>query len=253
MSNFFKALFEKLREESSTLISFSVKKIDSSHLGGEILEVRPSSSLVDFSMNVAQVKASKTMDLNQNLKSRTNNEKVSSLCRGILGETALQLLIANYLQINLDQVLRFDLERETFDYVPYEYDLSFRNRRIEMRTSNNNYSSIDDYVNSLEKGIICRYVNRTKNTEQDSDYFFAVVYDYPGRRGAISDDKRLEFAEDIKAGRLKMYLLAGANLEEKRKYATKVSLGQHNTTYEIINFSKCRRLQTVLDEMKDLK
>lgn len=252
MSNFFKALFHKLAEEQSTLIRFSAKPISSNYLDGEVLEVQPSAELVKFSMQIAEAKSTKTMALNQNLKIRTDLERVSNLLRGILGETAVQLLLSRYLETDLNDVVRFDLERETFDYIATEYDLSFRSRRIEVRTSNNNFDSIEKYVNSSEKGIICRYINQTKKSEAESDYYFAVVYDYPGVKGAISESKRIQFAEDIISGKLKMYLVAGANSKEKKHHFKVSTLGQTNTTYELIEFSKCRPIRKVLDEMKGL-
>ena len=252
MSNFFKALFHKLAAEQSTLIRFSAKPISSNYLDGEVLEVQPSAELVKFSMKIAEAKSSKTMALNQNLKMRTEPERVGNLLRGILGETAVQVLLSRYLETDLNDVLRFDLERATFDYVSTEYDLSYRSRRIEVRTSNNNFDSIETYVNSSDKGIICRYTNQTKITEAESDYYFAVVYDYPGVAGAVPAIKRCQFADDVISGKLKMYLLAGANSKEKQQHAKISTLGQTNTKYELIGFSKCRPLRKVLDEMKGL-
>jgi hypothetical protein len=245
-------MFHKLAQEQSTLIRFSARPIASNYLNGEVLEIQPSAELVEFSMKIAEAKSTKTMALNQNLKIRTEPERVSNLLRGILGETAIQVLLSRYLETDLNDVLRFDLERATFDYVATEYDLSFRGRRIEVRTSNNNFDSNDTYVNSRDKGIICRYTNQSKTTEAESDYYFAVVYDYPGFRGAVPDSKRIQFSHDVVSGKLKMYLLAGANSKEKQQHGKFSTLGQTNTTYELINFSQCRPLRKILDEMKGL-
>lgn len=252
MANKYKNLFEKLIEENSDLIGFFKKKIVSDNIGGEIIEVLPSKKLVDFSNMIAAEKASKTMSFNQNLNPRNKEVQISNLCRGILGESALQLLLIRYIKPITTDVKRFDLERETFDYVPAEYDLKYKNKRIEVRTSNNKFESLEKYVNSNENGVICKYINNLKKTENDADYYFAIVYDYPGESGSISDQRRISFTSDIINKKIKMYIITGASLAESVKYGVFKNLGQRNTKYLIINFSNCRNILLVLDEIKKI-
>jgi len=252
MPNEYKNTFSKIVSEKNDLIIFLKTKIDSDTIDGEIIEVLPSKELVDFSNMIAVEKASKMMSFNQNLNPRSNEVIISNLCRGILGEAALQLLLINYIKITTNDIIRFDLERETFDYVPTEYDLKYKNKRIEVRTSNNKFESLDKYINSNENGVICKYINNIKQAEKDSDYYFAIVYDYPGKIGPISDRSRANFVSDILNKEIKMYIITGANLAESKKYGITKNLGQNNTKYLIINFSNCRNIYKVLEEIKKI-
>jgi hypothetical protein len=252
MANKYKNEFEKMVEENPDLIGFVKLKINSDNIGGEIIEVLPSKELVDFSNIIATEKASKTMSANQNLNSRSKEVQISNLCRGILGEAALQLFLISQIKTAAADVERFDLERETFDYVPVEYDLKYKNKRIEVRTSNNKFDALEKYVNSNENGVICKYINNLKKNEKDADYYFAIVYDYPGEKGSISDQKRISFVSDIINKKIKMYIITGANLSESKKYGVFKNLGQYNTKYLIINFSNCRNIFQVLDEIKKI-
>ena len=252
MSNKYKNIFKKMIVGSSDLINFLEIKIDSNNLDGKIVQVLPSKELVDFSNQIAMEKADKTMNFNQNLEQRSKDVKVSNLCRGILGETAIQLLLRDHIKLSIDDIARFDLERETFDYIPSEYDLKYKNKRIEVRTSNNKFESLEKYVNSYENGVICKYINNLKKSEIDSDYYFAIVYDYPGVVGGITDVDKVNFVDDIVSKKIKMYIITGANLAERIKHGVMKNLGQYNTQYLIINFSNCRNIYKVLDEIKKL-
>lgn len=63
------------------------------------------------------------MNANQNMDQRSFDEKLEKQTQGVLAEIAVHIFLEKIL--NFD-VLRFDLERETFQYNPMEYDLKIK-------------------------------------------------------------------------------------------------------------------------------
>jgi len=248
MVNKFRGIFENLSKDSD-FIRFGKLGIQKDVLGGSIIEVIPSPELVETSILLAEEKSLKTMDSNQNLIVRNRAEKINQSCRGILGEAAIQLLFAKQLKLPLTDIKRFDLERDSFDYTSDEYDLRISNIRIEVRTSNNPTASILDYISNRDRGVICTYTNRVKSREQESDFYFGFVYDYPGMRGPVPLDRKISFARDIVEGRLKMYLVAGVNNAERERYGVVTHLNQSNTSYKVVPFWRCRNIFNVIDEL----
>lgn len=248
MPNLFKDIFESLSKESD-FVRFGRLPVKQNVLGGNIIEIMPSVELVESSMAIAKEKALKTMASNQNLDSRTMAEKINQSCRGVLGEASVHLLLAKQLGISLNKIRRFDLERDSFDYSTSEYDLEINESRIEVRTSNNPTPLIHDFLNLPNRGVICTYTNKLKSFEKSSDFYFGVVYDYPGLRGPLTAANKLSFDSDILEKRLRMYLVAGVNNAEKEKYGVVSQMGQSNTSYQIVPFAKCRNIFEVIEEL----
>jgi hypothetical protein len=252
MSNRFKPILKSLIDDSSGLVAFRTITIERAGLVKNIVEIKPDKRILEFTHELAVEKAQKIMPQNQNLETRSIESTVGNLCRGILGETALNLVFAETIAESPSEILQFDLERPSFDYVPNEYDLMFRGRRLEVRTSNNPFARIQDYLWAQERGVICRYTNAIKTKELRAAYYFAVVYDYPGASGAVADDKKISFLADMDAGNLRMYLAGAVNDSERETHSIVGTMGQANTNYEYVPFSKCRSVLQVMNEMKGL-
>jgi hypothetical protein len=248
MANSFRQVFERLAEETD-FVRFGKFPVNPEMVGGNIIEIIPSSELVASSMRIAEEKSLKTMASSQNLHARSSAEKVNQSCRGVLGEACMQLLLTKQLNIPKDSVKRFDLERESFVYSPDEYDLKVNNLRIEVRTSNNPASTIDDYLGWSNRGVICTYTNNIKSRENESDFYFGIVYDYPGLSGRVPLERKVKFSSEIIERQVKMYLVGGVSNYEKEKFGIATSMGQRNTNYKVVPFQHCRNVLQVIDEL----
>ena len=100
--------------------------------------------------------------------------------------------------------------------------------------------------------VILKYINNIKEKESDSDFYFAIVYDYPGQTGGINYQKRINFVSDILNRKLKIYIITGTNFSESKKYGEIKNLGQSNTRYSIVGFSNCRNIRQLLYEIRDI-
>ena len=217
--------------------------------GGVIIRAHTNRTAMVLAYNLARAKASHTMSSNQNLQHRDFETKVAKLCRGVIGEMAIHIFLPTQLQRPIADILRYDLERLSFEYAPIEYDLSLDGKRIEVRTSNNPYKTLKEYLDSPDRGVICRYTNRAKVSEQAADYYFAIVYDYPDQRGKTSELQDQAFMKDLLSGSLHMYIAAGVSEQERVANEQTVSLGQYQTSYGVVPFKSCRPLRYVVDEL----
>jgi len=241
------AFYEAINQ--GPLIHFKQVECEGNAPGGIIVKVHTNRTAMVLAYNLSREKALHTMSSNQNLQEREFETKVAKLCRGIIGEMAIQIFLSTQLERPISDVLRYDLERLSFQYSPIEYDLSLNEMRIEVRTSNNPYSTLKEYLNSSDRGVICRYINTKKVSERSADYYFAVVYDYPDQKGRTSELQEKAFMKDLLHGSLHMYIIAGVSEQERLASEKIVSLGQYKTSYGVVPFKSCRLLQYVVEEL----
>lgn len=241
------AFYEAL--DQGPLIHFEQVECEGNVPAGMVVKAHANRTAMVLAYKLSQEKALHTMSSNQNLREREFETKVAKLCRGVIGEMAIQIFLATQLKRPVSDVLRYDLERFSFQYSPIEYDLRLDEMRIEVRTSNNPYYNLKEYFDSSDRGVICRYTNSKKISERSADYYFAVVYDYPDQKGRTSELQEKAFMKDLLDGSLHMYIVAGVSEQERLASETIVSLGQHKTSYGVVPFKSCRPLKYVVEEL----
>ena len=88
-----------------------------------VVKLRINGMLLCNAYELAKIKAKYTNDRSQSGKERPMDIKVMNQLKGILAEIGVQLILEEVL--GLDDVKRWDLERESFEYSTAEYDLKF--------------------------------------------------------------------------------------------------------------------------------
>ena len=169
------------------------------------------------------------MSLNQNQISRSDEEKIKKQTQGILAEIAIHLLIQEEYLLS---ILRFDLERENFEYTKLEYDLKMSKEgesdiEIEVRSSNAHSQSIVNFI--VNGKIIGGYGNSTKPTDEICDFHFRPMF-FP----------KFTTVGESPWNAFKLYLFGCATKKEFEKFGYKGSLGQSNTTYMLIDNTHCK-------------
>ncbi len=199
--------------------------------------------LLNHCWKIAVEKAKKTMDQNQAGQKRSRNIKIINQFRGVLAETIVHLFLYDECGLSLKNIFRYDLERETFDYNPGEYDIKLaldtpdkKILELEIRSSHNPFSNISRYLS--KRGVLCTYTNNYKQQENVKDLSFAVVYDLPDYTGNLEDDKRKKFVTDLKNNLYKIYFVT--HCATKKIFLEKgeiTNLGQGDTKYIQVPFS----------------
>ena len=197
--------------------------------------------LINNCYKIADVKSRKTMDFNQAGKKRILKEKIMKQFRGVLAETIVHLYLYYRCNIDKNNIKRYDIERESFEYSQEEYDVNviLNNNKIitlEIRSSNNPYKNISDYLSN--RGIKYVYFNEHKKKEKFRDLAIAVIYDLENHTGQLGDKQIEKFFNNLKDKKYKIYLITHcATIRHLKKGQYIVdSLKQNNTQYLEVPF-----------------
>ena len=195
--------------------------------------------LIDNCYNIAVEKAQKTISQDQAGNIRPFKIKVINQFRGILAETIVHLFLYYKCNISMRNINRYDLERETFDYKPEEYDIKVvvnnEVKELEIRSSNNPYNSLEEYLTN--RGVICKYTNRFKLSENIKDLSIAVIYDKKDHQGPLNQKQREIFMEEFSDNNYKIYLVTNcATKKAVEDFGEIKNYGQDKTKYIEVPF-----------------
>lgn len=236
---------------------------------GIVLEFHAPADIYNNCYKIAREKAKFTMSYSQRLILRAPKEKVIKQFKGVLAETAIHLYLIQVCNIPFNAVHRWDLERDTFEYSPNEYDLKITTGEkaifIESRSSDSYKTSLESFVKYYD--IIGKYSNKRKRGEKEADIYMRPVYQFePCIKAEERTEKLYETYKMIQSKSLKLYLVSGAVREEMygpNSYAKNMLQG--DTIYQclkIIDAGDMKRISGVicnkyaqlggyLDESKD--
>lgn len=191
---------------------------------------------IDFLSCAARLgkkKAKHVMRENQASKPRKPADIVKSCTQGVLAEMFVHILLAERYGLN---VLRYDLERETFKYLPEEYDLKIITDDAEftvgVRSSNLKSFSVEKFVK--EDVILGPYGNRVKPTDELSDFQFRPVY-IPSFPPFIQKGEEYYYSQNMIDGDVKLIITGVATREEFNEHMYEQSLGQEDTVYLVVD------------------
>jgi hypothetical protein len=224
MANQFKDKFEKLiaKKSSEQYKFFTEHEIQIENRIWSYLEFNVDEEIYYNALEIAEIKSAYTMNANQNQEWRSDKTKLKKQAQGILAEIAVHLLFEKIYKIS---PLRFDLERENFNYNPNEYDLKLHVNNeimeIEVRSSNARRQTIKDFI--MNDVIIGSYGNSMKPQENLSDFHYRPMY-FP--EFTIDGNKPWE--------NFKLYLFSCATKKEMETLGYNDNLGQYNTVYRVI-------------------
>lgn len=222
---------------------------------GMVLEFQAPADIYNHCYKIAREKSKYTMDYSQKLSIRTPKEKEIKQFKGILAETAIQLYLIQICRIPFDSVHRWDLERDTFQYTPNEYDLKISTEKkellIESRASDSYKTSLDKFVKYYD--IIGKYSNRKKTNEKKADIYMRPVYQFiPCVKAEEWKDKLYETYQMIQSKSLKLYLVSGAT--EAQMYGEKSytkNMSQGDTVYQCLKIMDAGDMNRISEVIRD--
>ena len=198
------------------------------------------SSLLENCLDIATAKAKKTMNENQAGDVREMNVKIAKQLQGVVAETLVHLYLERL--EGVEEVKRFDIERENFLYSSKEFDVDFikNNKRYKCEIR----STIDHHNLGLfnwykRQSIIGPYTNKMKTREELSDFYFSVVF-------LFSDKKKVKkynvdtFEDDLRNKDIIPVLLSVASKKDMLEKAHFGSLGQKDTKYRLVKLTKLK-------------
>lgn len=192
--------------------------------------------IMKCAIDIAKEKSQFTMVQNQAGIPRTNLEKLIKCLQGVLAEMFVHFLLMD--RYNLD-VLRYDLERLTFVYVPEEYDLKIicqdgTEYEVESRSSNVHHSIIKQFVN--KDVIIGPYGNGVKIEDELADFHFRPIY-MPNFEPFKEDNGKIKYNLNMFDGSIKLVITGVATKADFISNSYTTSLGQGGTTYHVVKVS----------------
>jgi len=216
-----------------------------------VAQFRPNAAILNNCYKIAREKSRYTMDEGQDLVRRRNSRKLINQFKGIMAEAAVHIFIHQCCGFPLAEIQRWDLEREDFQYASNEYDLKIscgqRNFYIESRSSSSYQSSLQKFM--LDYDIIGKYSNEKKQLEKAADLYVRPVFQYspPYMSGEAYNVRIDDTFEDIKSGRLTLWLVAAAG--KKEMYGPKgyqKNMGQGSTRYQCIRIQDAGDMRSIV-------
>jgi hypothetical protein len=201
----------------------------------QVLKVNLNEDIIQHALKIAELKSRFTMNFNQAEIARTQEEKKLSSFRGVLAETASHLLLESYLNPNIVDIKRFDIERTSFTYSSDEYDIKIvhnnKSYKIESRSSENYKHSLKEGLENLD--IIGSYTNNKKVVEEPSDFYIRPLYQYDPVIG--QQERSLDnYINMLEKEEIVLYLTAGTDLDSMVKYGKIKQMGQNNTQFRCL-------------------
>ena len=152
-------------------------------------------------------------------------------------------------QIILEDILgyknvkRWDLERNTFRYLPSEYDVKFdyngKEFLCECRSSTSYKTSLNEFIERYH--TIGPYTSLQKHSEDNNDFYFRPVFQYKNYNTVWNElpyEKKTTILDDLYSGELNLYFVSGATLNQMYSGESEIgNNGQHGATYRQIRLS----------------
>jgi hypothetical protein len=197
------------------------------------LECNIDEDILEVAIKLAQEKSKFTMDANQAGIHREQIVKIQKSGQGIMAEMFLHFLFIE--RYNLD-IIRYDLERDTFDYSTEEYDLMIisedKQFEIESRSSNIRRKSLREFIQN--DVIIGPYGNRVKSMDSFADFHFRPVYIQEFLPPLFDSDGDFIIDSRMIDKTNRLFITGCATKDEMIEKSFKGSLGQYGTTYHLI-------------------
>ena len=247
--NNFHKLFQDKKEKGYKFFEECIEKIDGKDF--KYLVCNIDSQILNCAIELAKEKSHFTMDQNQANVPREPVVKLEKCAQGVLAEMFVHFLLVD--RYGLD-VLRYDLERPTFEYKNDEYDLkivaSNNCYKVESRSSNVHHKSVSKFVN--EDVIIGPYGNARKAADELADFHFRPIY-MPDFCHFYEKDESYHYNQNMINGTVKLVITGVATKEEFLKYSYETSLGQHGTRYSVVDAKKIGDVSCMDEKFKHLK
>lgn len=218
------------------------------------------SDILNHAYKIACQKSNHVMDFNQAGKKRPKDVKLINCFKGILAETGAQLYLEAILK--LDNVERWDIERDNWKYSSEEYDVRIlleNNQYVkcESRSSLSYKTTLSRFCETCH--VLTSYTNEHKQTEGESDIYFRPVYQYTDEIIQLNKESNKNaadvtpsFIQDIKDGNVSLYYVSGANQADIKQNQEKDTHGQGNTEYKNVAIIKCGDMDRFENKLKQL-
>ena len=188
--------------------------------------------LLKCAVELAIEKSRFTMNQNQASVPRDSVTKLKKCAQGVLAEMFIHILLSRRYNFN---VLRYDLERQTFVYSTEEYDLKIYVSdvcyEVESRSSNVHHMSIEEFI--MHDVIIGPYGNKIKVEDELADFHFRPIY-MPNFTPFVYANGKYHYAKSMINGEVKLIITGVATKEDFLKYGFRLSLGQKGTSYQVV-------------------
>lgn len=257
MPNEFKDKFQDLKQRLRDYTYFSrgpvTVNVKNEQLQFIVYRFNLNKDIIDNAIELAMKKSNFTMDYDQAGKKRPQSIKLANQTKGILAEIGAQLILEEVLKCK--HVKRWDLERDTFRYLPAEYDVKFeyngKEYLCESRSSTSYKTSLGEFIERYH--IIGPYTSKQKHSEDNNDFYFRPVFQYTNynkKWSTLPYEKKTSVLEDLDSGELKLYFVSGATLDEM--YSENSEIGnnaQQGTKYRQIRMIYTGDVQVFLNNI----
>lgn len=238
MPNMYKKMFNDCIKDLDIKSLYVTEKLSVNGNEVKVLKCLPNQCLLEMCQQLAIEKAKYTMDQDQRGEIRSQGEKESKQLEGIIAETYCHLLLMQHLPDW--QILRYDLERDSFNYSTDEYDIKIKKDdkeyEFEIRNSYSYKTSIAQGYAKLD--VLGAYVNIYKLSEQLSDFFIRPLFQLNPpegyRRYAPKFNSADELLRKIFDGSIIPYICCGTDKNDLIKNGYQSTFNQGSTKYQAI-------------------
>lgn len=241
-------LYSKKRSEKYNF--FTEKSIEINNQEFKYITCNIDKEILMCALSLAKEKTNYTMDLNQASIPRDYITKIKKCTQGILAEMFIHFLLTERYHFN---VLRYDLERDSFVYNPEEYDLkiisSNKYYEVESRSSNIHHTSVEKFVRN--DVIIGPYVNKVKSKDDLADFHFRPIY-MPEFEPFVYKEGKVLISNDFLDNKTSLVITGVATKNDFVLNGRTASLGQWGTKYNVVSASMIGDLIEMDNKFNDI-
>lgn len=210
----------------------------------------PRVSDIDFVKRLSQEKVRFEMNHSQNAIIRDYTKKLEKTFEGTLAELATIQFLESVYKINSKYIKWYNIERNTFRYVPKEeYDIRLNDHiDIGVRSSYYKESANMAEVFSSNKMDYFLYKNKVKGMDKIDNFEMRVLYHTAPKYIPRSIDEMIKKLND---GTIKIYIVGGIRCSEIQSRGKYKQMGQNNTQYLTLNLKDGPCLDEFFFEIKN--
>lgn len=212
-----------------------------------------SSEELNFTYRMAFEKAKFTMARNQAGTKRLPLTKVDKAFQGMLAEYAVHKFIHEILHVPYTQISRYDVDRNSFQYVPNEeYDIKIikdsKTYDCEVRSSIKVGKIPEDAFNTYD--VIGPYYNDYKVVEEEfADFYIRPMYMVNNKR---FNKKKDSIIQEIRKGTVSLYILTGAIKTDFETFGYQKNMDQKDTDYWAIRMKDLGGIEKFIPKFNHL-
>lgn len=195
----------------------------------------PRVSDLDLVNRLSKEKIKFEMNASQNIEERNTTKKLEKTFEGTLAELAILQFLTVIYHINHQYIKWYNIERNSFEYSPEEYDIRLDDR-IDIGVRSSHFKESDDIsrVFFTDKMDYFLYQNEIKKQDKKDNFQMRVLYLDVVNPNYIPKSVA-QLISALNNDKMQIYIVGGIKCSEIITRGQYKNMGQYNSQYHTLN------------------